>query len=217
VLRVERGLATLLTEEGEQRAGYGGQLLCRVANDPCSAPCVGDWAVIRDWPDRRFTVERVVPRRTSLVRAIGGRCVHEPVLAANVDLAGIVVDADTAPSIRLQPFLAMAQLSGATPVLVLTRCDLVPAPAAVVAAVDPEGRCRAVLTSATTGEGLHALRELLEHHLTLALIGPPAEGRSSLVRGLVGELAVRRAVPRELHVLPDGGAVIDIPALRAVA
>ncbi len=206
VLRVERGIATLLTQAGEVRASYGGRLLGWIAADSSSTPCVGDWAVLRDWPDRRVTLEKVVPRRTSLVGSVGGH-----VLAANIDLIAVVVAADAFPDpARLIPIVTMAERSGARPVLVLTRCDRVEAVPEL-----PSG-CRPLLTSARTGLGVADLRRLVDRQLTLALVGAPEQGKSTLVRALVGDLAVRRGPRRQLHLLPNGGAVIDTPGLRAI-
>jgi len=207
VLRVERGLATLLTESGEVRASYGGRMLGWMAADSGQAPCVGDWAVLRDWPDRRVTVERVVPRRTSLRGSVG-----EHVLAANVDLVAVVIAADAFQDAyaRTGPIMAMAERSGARSLLVLTRCDRV-ADLPIVEGAD------VLATSAHTGLGLQELRGLVESHLTLAMLAVPGQGKSELLRALVGDLAVRRAPKRMLHVLPSGGAVIDTPCLRAIA
>ena len=207
VLRVERGIATLLTETGEVRASYGGRLLGWIAADSSATPCAGDWAVLRDWPDRRVTLERLVPRRTSLVGCIGGH-----VLAANIDLVAVVVAADAPPERkRLGPIVSIARASGATPLLVMARCDLVDE------VPDAFEGCPVISTSARTGMGVDDLRNLVDQHLTMALIGAPGQGKSSLVRALVGDLALRRAPKRQLHLLPNGGAVIDTPGLRAVA
>jgi ribosome biogenesis GTPase / thiamine phosphate phosphatase len=208
VLRVERGIASVLTEEGEVRATYGGRMLGWIAKTTSATPCVGDWAVLRDWPDRRVTLEQLVPRRTTLVRGIGGTCP----LAANIDLAAVVVAADAAPDeARLRAILAIAHASGATPLLVLTRCDRVEEVPRRL-----EGR-DVVATSAVTGLGVDELRNLVQRHLTMALLGAPGQGKSTLLRALVGDLAVRRAPKRQLHLLPSGGAVIDTPGMRAVA
>jgi ribosome biogenesis GTPase len=208
VLRVERGVASVLTEAGEVRTTYGGRMLGWIAQDSTTTPCVGDWAVLRDWPDRRVTLERLVPRRTTLLRGIGASCP----IAANIDLAAVVVaaDAERDPA-RLAALVDMARASGAAPLLVMTRCDRVAGvPAHLLG-------CDVVATSVATGLGVDALRNLVDRHLTLALLGAPEQGRSSLLRALVGDLAVRRGPRRQLHLLPSGGAVIDTPGLRAVA
>lgn len=67
----------------------------------------------------------------------------------------------------------------------------------------------------TSDPSLTRLRELLAPGLTLVVTGGPS--RSALVRALVGDLALRQAPRRTLHVLPGGGAVVEVPTLRAVA
>lgn len=177
VLRVERGLASVLTETGEVRASVGAPLLSLMARDASQSPCVGDWAVVREWPDRRLTIERLVPRRNTLATCVG---VH--LLAANLDLVGIVVDGHRTP----EPLLEMSRRSGAE-VLVVEAGDA------------------------------DLLRDRLQQHLTLALVGPSPAARARLLHALVGDLAVRRSPGRQLHLLPSGGAVIDTPGMRAVA
>lgn len=207
VLRVERGIATVLTEKGEVRASYGGRLLGWIAADSAASPCAGDWAVLRDWKDGRVTIERLVPRRTALTACVGGH-----VLAANVDVVAVLAAADAVAEDprRLEPIIALARASGARPILVLTRCDLVDE-------LPEVSGCDVVATSARTGLGVARLHDLLEQHLTMAMVGAPGQGKASLMRALVGDLALRRAGRRTLHVLPGGGAVIDTPSLRAVA
>ena len=91
VARVDRGVLTVLTEAGPHRVTLGGTLLGLIAQDPVAAPCVGDWVVVRSWPDKRETVEHVLPRRTALLQGYGDPA-HAQVLAANVDLVAVVVD-----------------------------------------------------------------------------------------------------------------------------
>jgi len=81
VSRVERGVCTLLGGGGVCRASLGGSALVAGARDPARLPCVGDWVVVRTWPDARWTVELVLPRRGTMWRTPG------PALSAsNVDI-----------------------------------------------------------------------------------------------------------------------------------
>lgn len=79
VLDTRPGLVTALTEEGPRQASLGAGLLSAVAADAGAGPRAGDWVVLRAWPDRRWTVEAVLPRRTS-VPGQGDPC------CANVDV-----------------------------------------------------------------------------------------------------------------------------------
>jgi ribosome biogenesis GTPase len=227
---MDRGLASVLTEAGPQRASIGGGLLGRMAHDPTEAPCTGDWCVLRAWPDHRTTLEAVLPRRTAVVRAVAGEQSHGQVLCANADLAGVVVSLHPLPVLsKVERLVALAWESGADPLVVLTKCDLATDADQVaedVAAAVPGVDVAAV--SARTGEGVDGLRDRLGGRLTLALLGSSGHGKSSLTNALVGaEVLTTRAirddgrgrhtsVRRELVPLPTGGAVIDTPGLRGV-
>ena len=230
VVRVDRGIAGVLTEEGPLRVGYGARLLCEIAADSSAAPCTGDWCVVRDWPDHRVTLERVLPRRTAVVRATAGEQSYGQVLCANIDVAAVVVALHPAPTLsRVERLLALAWESGAQPLVVLTKADLVGDAEQVaedVRAAAPG--VEVICTSTVTGAGLPRIRELLGGSRTLALLGSSGHGKSSLTNALVGTdvlttKAIRddgrgrhTSVRRELVVLPGGGAVIDTPGLRGI-
>jgi ribosome biogenesis GTPase / thiamine phosphate phosphatase len=230
VVRVHRGLADVLTEHGLLRAGYAGELLAGVAKDAVAAPTAGDWVVVRSWPDHRHTVQEVLPRSSAVVRASSGKGSQGQVLCANADHVAAVVAMHPDPAIaRVERLLSLAWESGATPLVVLTKTDLVPDAEFVaedVAAAAPG--VEIVLTSTVGGAGIARLRGIVGHRGTLALVGASGHGKSSLVNALVGAEVlgarqIRRdgrgrhtSVRRELVPLPGGGAVIDTPGLRGV-
>jgi ribosome biogenesis GTPase len=231
VSRVDRGGADLLGVDGVVRASFGRDVLAAMAVDRTTAPTVGDWAVIRRWPDDRTTIEAVLPRRTSVVRDSAGTTSNAQALAANVDLVVVVEHLDPEPEIgRIERLLVLAWGSGAQPLVVLTKADLVPDPGgmrAEVAAVTPGVQVLAV--DATGGDGVDAVRAHLAPGRTLVLLGPSGAGKSTLTNSLVGATVMatrgtRRAdgkgrhttTHRELVVLPSGGVVLDTPGLRSV-
>lgn len=229
VSRVDRGVCTVLTGAGSLRASLGGRMLCAVADDPVRLPCVGDWVVVRTWPDSRITLEAVLPRRTAVVRNSAARNSLGQVLAANLDIAAVVEPVDPSPdSGRVERLLALAHESGAAPLLILTKCDLAPDPRAVaeqVAEAAPGVPVHAV--SAATGAGMTALRQRIGQG-TVALLGPSGSGKSTLVNALAGATVMATRSPRAdrkgrhtttyraLIPLPGGGALLDTPGLRAV-
>lgn len=230
IVRVDRGLCTVITATGPVRASFGGDVLDAMAADSGTAPCSGDWCLVRHWADGPVTVETLAPRRTRLVRADASRSSHGQVMAANVDLVAVVVALHPEPSLgRIERLLAVAWESGATPVIVLTKADLVVDADSVaedvrVAAPDVEVIC----CSVSTGRGVDEVRSLLGTALTMVMVGASGHGKSSLTNALVGaEVLTIRAirddgkgrhtsVRRELLVIPSGGAVIDTPGLRGV-
>jgi ribosome biogenesis GTPase len=230
VARVDKGLATVFTADGPVRASWSGALLTAIASDAQAGPCTGDWVVLRFWPDDRITVESVLPRRTAIVRAEVGGSSRGQVLASNVDVIAIVVGLVPEPNIvRIERFMALAWESGARPVVVLTKSDLVGDADSVAEDVALAAPGADVLVcSATTGAGMDDVRTLLDANATLALLGSSGAGKSSLVNALAGvELLdvqdIREdgkgrhtSVRRELIVLPSGGVVIDTPGLRGI-
>jgi len=92
VVRVDRGVVTVLTERGAERVTLGGALLAEIAEHPDRTPCAGDWVVVRSWPDGPHTLERVLPRRGVVPGATGNE--DGPVRAANIDVLAVLAGAD---------------------------------------------------------------------------------------------------------------------------
>lgn len=231
VTRVDRGAVDTLAADGPLRLTLSGLLLSTGAVDPVSTPCVGDWVAARLWSDGRATAEVVLPRRTAFVRAaVTPGASYGQVLAANVDVAVVVEGLHPEPDIgRIERFLALSWESGANPLVVLTKSDLVPDAEQVradVAAAAPGVEVLAV--SATTGDGLEGLTPYVGTGRTLALLGPSGAGKSTLTNALAGGtvMATRAlradgkgrhtTVHRELVMLAGGGLVVDTPGLRSV-
>ena len=231
VTRIDRGACDALAADGPLRATFAGALLQAGAADPLASPCVGDWIVLRVWPDARVTAEAVLPRRTAFVRAaVTPGASYGQVLAANVDVAVVTEGLHPEPDLgRIERFLALAWESGATPLVVLTKADLVPDAAHVcgdVATAAPGVEVLAV--SATTGEGMTDLAPYVVAGRTLALLGPSGAGKSTLTNALAGETVMvtrelradgkgrHTTVHRELVLLPGGGLIVDTPGLRSV-
>ncbi|PLW73055.1 ribosome small subunit-dependent GTPase A, partial [Streptomyces sp. DJ] len=176
------------------------------------------------------SVEALLPRRTAFVRSASSKRSDAQVMAANADLAAVAVSLSDDPDTgRLERFLALAWESGAQPLLVLTKSDLVADAHHLVAdAAEAAPGVPVFAVSSETGEGLDVLTAALAGS-TAVLIGRSGAGKSTLVNALVGEevqqvQAIRDAdgkgrhttTRRELLLLPGGGALIDTPGLRGV-
>lgn len=223
VARLDRGWSTVLyAPDGEP---------VRVRNIGADV-AVGDWVVVSDDGER---VEHVVARHSGFTRRAsfeGSRAVAHTI-AANIDVV-VLVHALTAPpnQRRLERELVLAFDSGATPVIVLTKRDLVDDPAASIAALEAVASGMPVLcASGVSGEGLAELRAQVGDYQTMALLGASGVGKSTLVNALTGRDEQRVADVREgdqrgrhtttaceLIALPDGHAwLIDTPGVRAVS
>ena len=203
-----------------------------VADDPVAVPAAGDWVLLAPVPGAdAWAVDRVLPRRTAVVRAqVAQGSSFGQVLAANADVVAVVEgmapDVDLA---RVERLLALAWSSGAQPWVVLTKADLPREPDVLAAEVAEAAPGAVVLAvSALTGTGLEPLRDRLRDGATVALLGASGAGKSTLLNALVGEdVMTTRAlridgkgrhttVTRELHLAAGGGAVIDTPGLRTI-
>ncbi|BBJ40251.1 putative ribosome biogenesis GTPase RsgA [Streptomyces antimycoticus] len=228
VLRVDRGLCDLVTPQGTVRADT--ELV--TPRDPMRIVCTGDWAAVDAEGDPAY-VRTLLPRRTALVRSTSSKRSDGQVLAANADYAVIAISLAAELDLgRVERFTALAWESGAQPLLVLTKADLVPDPDTLGHLVsDTEMAApgvRVLPVSSATGEGLEELGALLAPG-TSVLLGQSGAGKSTLANALVGaDVQDVRAIrdsdgkgrhtttTRDLLPLPSGGVLIDTPGLRGV-
>ena len=224
------GAYDVLTGAGEVRARLPGRTRKQAA--VAERPVVGDWVVLGAPAKTDRAIGAVLPRRTKLSRRAAHETsndlAREQVVAANVDVVFITLSlADEADLRLLERYLTLAWDSGARPVVLLMKADLVQDPDARAAAIAPiAGEVAVIALSMRTGLGLDRVRAVLEPGTTGSLIGPSGVGKSTLVNELVGEelLATgslasdgtgrHTTTRRQLVVLPGGGIVVDNPGIR---
>ncbi len=139
VIAQQRGLLGLMTPSGEARAEAAGALL--FAAGPGELPVAGDWVAAEPPPgEGNWRIRHVLHRRTAFARKAAGRTALPQVVAANIDIAFLVMalGADLNPR-RLERYLAAAWQSGARPVVLLTKADLAPEPLAEAAGLEAGG------------------------------------------------------------------------------
>lgn len=178
------------------------------------------------------TIGGVRPRRSVLARrAAGGeRARRAQPIAANVDQV-VVVSAtrDPEPNPRLiDRLLVIAAANGLPAVVVVNKVDLDRQPVAeLTRRLSPAGY-QVLPTSAKSGEGVAAVRDLLRGRETV-LAGPSGAGKSSLLNAIqpglgrrVGAISAKwrtgkhTTTAAELLPLEFGGFVVDTPGMREV-
>jgi ribosome biogenesis GTPase len=222
-------LYRVYVEEGELETMLSGRLKHHAASRS-ELPAVGDWVVVRRQPGHdRGSIVAVLPRRSRFSRRMAGQVTDEQIVAANVDVAFIVMSLDADFSLRrLERYLLLARESGASAVVLLTKPDLCPdadARAADVSGV--AGDAPVHVLSPKFNQGVERVREYLPPGRTGALLGSSGVGKSTIINRLIGaDVQKTRDVResdskgrhttthRELIVLPNGGLVIDTPGMR---
>ncbi|WP_328923062.1 ribosome small subunit-dependent GTPase A [Streptomyces griseoaurantiacus] len=228
VVRVDRGQCDVVTAGGTVRADTA----FVTPHDPLRVVCTGDWVALEPGGTPRY-VRAYLPRRSAFVRSTSSKRSEGQILAANVDHAIVAVSlAAELDLARVERFLALAWESGAQPLVVLTKADLVADPLTLSHLVeDVEGAApgvRVLAVSSLGGDGLDVLGAAVTGG-TSVLLGQSGAGKSTLANALIGEEVMRvhatrdvdgkgrhTTTTRNLLALPGGGVLIDTPGLRGV-
>lgn len=208
VIKCVGGFYTVETEEGLVTCRARG----RFRKEKVS-PCAGDRVRISLEPDGASALTEILPRKNHLVRPPIANLEQLFVVASVVEPAANTALMDKA--------VAVAELRGIQPVVVLTKADLGdPEPLLEVYRL-AKIECRAV--SALTGQGAGEIRELAAGRIS-AFVGNSGVGKSTLLNlafpGFqleTGEISQKLGRGRhttrqvEFFRLPGGGYVADTP------
>jgi ribosome biogenesis GTPase len=190
-------------------------------------PKVGDWVGVRILDNSPAVIEQVLPRRNDIARKTAGKRTTKQIIAANVDVAFVLLALDDDFSIeRLRRYLYQLSIHAIRPVIVLNKADKVAAVSAYTKQLE-EFNLPIVIATATVGAGIDDILSHIQPGETAILLGSSGVGKSTITNKLLGReaqptQAVRESdstgkhttVHRELFVLPNGGLLIDTPGIR---
>ena len=197
--------------------------------DTQNFPTAGDFVMIQYIDNGDSLILATLPRRTYFSRREPGPIPRDQAVAANFDYVFIMqsLNQDFNPK-RLERYLALSWQSGATPVILLTKADLVEDYWDYLTQVERVAvGVNTHVVSAHTGQGLNRLNAYLQPGKTVVFLGSSGVGKSSLVNALAGQeimavSAIREddskgrhtTTHRQLIRLSSGVMVIDTPGMR---
>ncbi|MFA6167876.1 MAG: ribosome small subunit-dependent GTPase A [Gemmatimonadaceae bacterium] len=230
VAAVDRDQLLLVGTSGFFRGKLPGKTL-HESTDASQRPCVGDWVCVEKSTQDQFgVVHAILDRQTCLRRKAPGDPVQYQMIAANVDYVVVVQSCHFDFNLkRLERYLVMVKDGGATPLILLTKVDLMTADALAsqIAEIRNAGITEPALTlSNVTHEGVDALKRILAPGKTYCFVGSSGVGKSTLINALLGRDALQTqdvsgsgegrhtTVRRELMLLANGALVVDNPGMR---
>ena len=194
-------------------------------DEPEDHPTVGDWLML----DSDFQPVKRLERKTRIQRRAAGHQSYIQMIAANIDTLFITSSCNDDFNLnRIERYLAIAAESHIHCVLVLTKMDLCNDPSVYLDQLKISHPSLSVeLVNAIDAESITGLRQWIASGQTVALVGSSGVGKSTLINGLKGSddqetASIREhdskgrhtTTSRSLHLLPQGGLLLDTPGMR---
>ena len=236
------GVARVITEHKEryvvknETGDFEAELIGNLrftAQDRSDFPAVGDWVAISEYDSNKALIHHVFPRTSIIERQAVGKHGQTQIIATNIDVGFIVqsVNRDF-NSNRLERYLTICNASKVTPIIILTKIDLISESELEQLLQNVSERIKNVeiiAISNETSEGIESVKSHIKAGKTYCLLGSSGVGKSTLINsisekevmktGAISESIDRGkhvTTHRELIVLENGGIIIDNPGMREV-
>jgi ribosome biogenesis GTPase len=223
---------TVKTTQGEYEAEITGNMRFSAVSRE-DFPAVGDWVALSTYDTDSAIIHKILPRYSIVKRQAVGQFGEIQVIATNIDYAFLVQAVDRDFNInRLERYLTICYSSKVSPIIILTKTDLIneQEKAEIIGKVNQRLRNIPVFAiSNETQDGYEALNRIIEKGKTFCMLGSSGVGKSSLLNNLTGRTIMRTdsisqstskgrhiTSHRELIVLDNGGILVDNPGMREV-
>ncbi|MCV2892619.1 ribosome small subunit-dependent GTPase A [Lentibacter sp. XHP0401] len=187
---------------------------------------VGDWLML---DSSRPRSSRVLERTSLIKRRAPGTDRQEQLIAANIDTAFIVTSCNQDFNVaRLERYVALAFEARITPVIVVTKTDLVTDPQSYIDAACSVSEMIDVVALDARGDAPRIeLTPWCKPGKTVAFLGSSGVGKSTLANALLESQSIETqtireddakgrhtTTRRELHAAPNGCLILDTPGMR---
>lgn len=220
------------TEKGEFEAEITGNLRFS-AKGREDFPAVGDWVALTMYDSGFSIIHEILPRFSIISRQSVSQFGEVQIIATNIDYAFLIQAVDRDFNInRLERYLTICYSSDVSPIIVLSKTDLIDEQRINGILNDIKLRIKNVPVIAISNEtqnGYEAIKKTIEKGKTYCMLGSSGVGKSTLLNNLSGRTIMRtdtisqstnkgRHVTshRELIILENGGILVDNPGMREV-
>lgn len=209
---------------------------CFYDNPNSIYPTTGDFVLVEWNEDGDSMIIETLKRESYFSRAASSsnkkhelHKQHEQLVAANFDYVFIMQSLNNNFNLhRLERYLTISWQSGAIPVIILTKRDLVDDYKSYINEVESIAIGVDIYAiSCKTKEGIEDIKKYFTKGKTIVFLGSSGVGKSTLVNTLYGKEIMKTSEIREndsrgrhtttsrnLIMLPDGAMIIDTPGMR---
>ena len=236
----DSGLGLVLKSTGSwyEVLSEGERLQCRIRGKlrlkgvrSTNPVVVGDWVRFEADEQGGYVISEIEPRRNYIIRRASNLSKESHIIAANVDQALLVVTLFSPATATefVDRFLVTCEAYKVPVTILLAKIDLArehPEAVEEFHAIYESAGYKIVEVSATEGEGIEEVRELLRGKTTL-LSGNSGVGKSTLVAAVEQGLDIKTSEISQSHhkgkhtttfstmyPLAEGGYIIDTPGIK---
>ena len=214
----------------ETRAEITGKLMY-AAESSIEYPTVGDWCYVQYFDeDSPVIIHEVFPRKSLLKRKTPGKKVEFQLIAANLDKSFIIQSLDSNYNLRrLERYLVMVNESNITPIILLSKSDLLSISQVdeKIVEIQQVMDTQIIAFSNENNSGLDQIKSVLNPGETFCLLGSSGVGKTTLLNNLLSKdlfetQTVREkdskgkhtTTHRQLIQLENEAMIIDVPGMR---